>query len=378
MIKKIITALTLSVSFILSGCASPQGNAASETSAAVPKIPEAADTQTTNTVAVSAVTAHDDGSDLTDPNFTVLRIGTLGGPTTMGMVKLIEDDKNIGRFDVKIVTDPAEIVAGIVNGEFDIANVPANLAANLYNKTGAEVAVLAINTTNTLYVAESENSIKSVADLKGRKIYSTGKGATPQYALEYLLTKNGVNPGEVDVEYLSEASEVAARLVAEENAAAILPQPFLSVAALKNPALHAALSVGDEWNKVSDSPLVTGVTIVRKSVLGSDYDAVRAFADTLQDSVTWVTDPANATQAAGYIADLKIVPSAEAAQNSLPYCGITYIDGDELQTQLSAYLTILGGQNPDAIGGAVPADDFYADEPAAGTEESDAALKTAA
>ena len=52
------------------------------------------------------------------------------------------------------------------------------------------------------------------------------------------------------------------------------------------------------------------------------------------------------------------LPEAVAVK-AVPACNITFIEGDEMQQKLSGYLAVLLEQNPKAVGGALPGDDFY-------------------
>lgn len=202
-----------------------------------------------------------------------IKIGSLKGPTTMGMVKLMEDSEKgetENNYTVSMTGTADEIVTSIVKGELDVAAVPCNLASVLYNKTEGQISVAAINTLGVMYVVENGNDIKSVEDLKGKTLYTTGKGTTPEYVLNYILSENGIDvTKDLTVEYKSEATEVATVLAENEDAIAMLPQPFVTTAQAKNSNLRIALDMTEEWNKVqgnSGSALVTGV-VDRKSVV---------------------------------------------------------------------------------------------------------------
>ena len=112
----------------------------------------------------------------------------------MGMVKMMSDNdsKESPADTFELAAAPDEVSAKLVQGEVDIAAVPANLASVLYNKTNGGVQVLAVNTLGVLYIVEDGDTVHSIADLKGRTIYAGGKGATPEYALNYILEKNGL------------------------------------------------------------------------------------------------------------------------------------------------------------------------------------------
>lgn len=284
-----------------------------------------------------------------------IAVGALKGPTAMGMAQLLDDDS----YDFTIAASPDEIVPQIVQGNVDIAAVPSNLAAVLYQKTQKNVSVLAVNTLGVLYLVENGESIQSVEDLKGKTIYASGKGATPEYALEYVLSANGIDPEKnVTIEYKSEHAEVVAALANDQTAAGLLPQPFVTTALMKNDSLRVALDLNQLWQDgvSDDSQLVTGVVVVRNDYLKEHEADVDAFMDAYQASVEFVnSDP---DQAAKIIGAHDII-AEEVAKKAIPDCSIVFVEGEEMQTMLSGYLSTLEQQNPEMVGGQLPDDDFY-------------------
>ena len=139
---------------------------------------------------------------------STVRVAGLKGPTTMGLVNLLAMEENgtaSQKYDLQLYGAADEIVPKLIKGQVDIAAIPANLAATLYQKTNGGIQVMAVNTLGVLYVVEKGNTVHSFSDLKGRTILSTGKGTTPEYVLRYLLTKNGIDPDkDVKIEYYSE------------------------------------------------------------------------------------------------------------------------------------------------------------------------------
>ncbi len=293
---------------------------------------------------------------------TTIHIAGLKGPTTMGMVKLMSDaDAGTAKqeYQVEVYGTADEIVPKLVSGEIDLAAVPANLASVLYNRTEGAVQVAAVNTLGVLYVVENGDSIHSVEDLRGRTIYSTGKGTTPEYVLNYILLQNGIDPQQdVTIEFKSESTEVAALLAAGSDAVAVLPQPYVTAVQMQNSDVRTALDLSEEWDKVSeDSGLVTGVLVARKEFIEENPGA---FADFLADyaaSIAYVN--ANVPEAAELVAQYGIVEKAAVAEKAIPACNIVYLAGPEMQTRLAGYLQVLYDQNPEAVGGALPAEDFY-------------------
>lgn len=273
----------------------------------------------------------------------------------MGMAQMLDDNQ----YEFTISASPDEIVPMIVQGQVDIAAVPANLAAVLYQKTQKQVNVLAVNTLGILYLVENGNSIQSVEDLKGKTIYASGKGATPEYALNSVLTAHGIDPlSDVTIEYKSEHAEVVAALAADPTAVGLLPQPFVTSAVMKNDQLRVALDLNELWESGTEdgSRLVTGVAVVRKGFLEEHPKEVKAFMDAYRKSVDFVNED---TQAAAEIIGNHDIIAKEVAVKAIPECSIVFVEGKEMKTMLSGYLNTLLGQNPETVGGAVPDDDFY-------------------
>ena len=291
-------------------------------------------------------------------------VAALKGPTAMGMVKMMSDDaaSDAPVYGFNIFASADEITPKLVQGELDLAAVPANLASVLYNNTEGQVQVLAINTLGVLYIVENGDSIQSVADLKGKTIYASGKGSTPEYALRYLLSGNGIDPdADVTIQWKSEHSECVAALAADPAGIAMLPQPFVTTAQAQNENLRVALDITEEWDKLaeengSDAALLTGVVVARKEFVEQNPQLVGEFLSLYEKSVAFANEEVEET--AKLIGEYDIVPEAVAAK-ALPECNITFIEGAEMKAKLSAYLQTLMDQNPKAIGGAMPGDDFY-------------------
>ena len=290
-----------------------------------------------------------------------LRIAGLKGPTTMGLVHLLSMEKNgtaAMDYDLQLYGAADEIVPKLIKGNLDMAAIPANLAATLYQKTNGGIQVLAVNTLGVLYVVEKGDTVHSFADLKGRTILSTGKGTTPEYVLRYLLTKNGLDPDkDVKIEYYSEASEVTAQMAAtKKDAIAVLPQPYVTAAQMKDSELRVVLDLTKEWNKVCDTQLITGVTVVRTAYAEDHPDVVQAFLKDYEKSVNAANTDIDGT---ALCEEIGVVAKAAIAKKALPKCNIVYRRGEEMKKDISAYLQVLYDASPAAVGGKLPDDNFY-------------------
>lgn len=291
-----------------------------------------------------------------------VRIAGLKGPTTMGLVNLLDMEQQGTAaldYDLQLYGTADEIVPGLIKGELDMAAIPANLAAALYQKTKGGIQVMAVNTLGVLYVVEKGDTVHSMADLAGRTILSTGKGTTPEYLLRYLLEKNGLDPDkDVKIQYCSEATEVTAQMAAaQKDAIAVLPQPYVTAAGMKDPSLRVALDLTAEWDKVSDSQLVTGVTVVRTQYAQEHPDVVEAFLQEYAQSVRTANTDLDRT--AALCEQQGVVAKAAIAKKALPACNIVCRTGDEMQKDISAYLSVLCAADPAAVGGKLPDEGFY-------------------
>jgi NitT/TauT family transport system substrate-binding protein len=278
------------------------------------------------------------------------------------MVKVMEDnttDAAANHYTFTIAGAADEITAGLVKGDFDVAAVPCNLASVLYNKTKGQIKLAGVNTLGVLYIVETGDRIHSVADLKGKTIYSTGLGTTPQYTLNYILSANNIDPEkDVTVEYKTEATEVAALLSDSSDAIAMLPQPYVTTVMMNNDKIRIALDVAKEWDAVSKdgSSVVTGVVVVRSEFLEKNKDAFDAFLKEYEASAAYVNE--NTEDASALVEKFDIFKAA-VIKKAIPYCNITLLEGEDMKTKVNGYLTSLFNQNPQSIGGALPADDFY-------------------
>lgn len=292
----------------------------------------------------------------------VAKVTALKGPTGMGIVKMISDNNKEAEkdYDFSIIASVDEITPKLVNKEADIAAVPANLASVLYNNTNGQIVTLGINTLGILYIVENGNTINSVQDLKGKTIYASGKGATPEYGLNYILQGNGINPNsDVKIEYKSEHAEALAALLNDKNGIALLPQPFVTTALTKNPSLKVSLDLTKEWDKInkeSQSALLTGVIVARKEFIDKYPQKVNEFLDEYKKSVEFTNN--NIDEAAKLIAENGIV-TEEVAKKAIPACNITFIGGNEMKQKLNGYLQVLYNANPKSVGGKMPSEDFY-------------------
>lgn len=306
------------------------------------------------------------GEEVSEETGVEINIGVIQGPTAMGMIGLMDvaDNNDIGNdvYNFTIAGSPDELVPNIIQGNLDIAALPSNLASIVYNNTDGEVQVIAINTLGILHIVEDGETITNVEDLRGRTIYASGHSSTPEFVLNYILEGHGLDPqADVNIEWLAEHTEVVARLGMNEDAVAMLPQPFVTVAQTQNEGLRMALDLTAEWDNIqaeSDetSALIMGVLVARRDFIYENPEAIANFLERYAESVNFVNTDIEA--AADLLESYDLFP-APIARRAIPYSNVVFITGSEMQELFSGYLRVLFEQNPASIGGEMPSEEFY-------------------
>lgn len=292
------------------------------------------------------------------PNLMVM-----SGPTGVGAAKLLaqhdaaaEGEKILS--SATVVADNEAVTSALINGEADIAAIATNMASTLYNKMGGDIQVLAINTMGVLYILEKGNSVHSMADLKGKTIYATGKGANPEYILNHLLTSSGVSLDEVTINWMT-AQEVTAAMTQNTEAICMLPVPAATALMIKDADVRQAISLSEVWDQLGNGALSQGCIVVRKSYAQQNPQAVANFLKAYEASITYMQAEENRADAAALVAQYGITANAAIATKAIPQCNLTFVTGSEMKTILSAFLSVMHSANPASIGGALPKDDFY-------------------
>ena len=305
-----------------------------------------------------------------DETVETIRVGTLIGPTGMGMAYLMKQDADGASaydYDFQLMSAPENMAAQVISGSLDIAALPVNLAATLYKKTGGAYLISAVNTLGVLYILENGSTVSSVSDLAGKTLYCTGQGAMPQYVIEYLIQKSGlkvvyedsadVPSDSVRLVFMAEHAELAAAMASGSVALGMLPEPNVTSASVKNADLRVAVDITAEWNKTEEAPLIQGCIIVSKAFASDHPLAYEAFLGEYEASVGYVN--ANVAEAAELIQQFGILPAAAVAKAALPRCNIVFDNGASAKDGVKAILSVLFGYKPALVGGTMPDDEFY-------------------
>lgn len=300
------------------------------------------------------------GSDEPDFEPSTIRVAAMRGPTAMGLLQLMDaQERGEARnyYEFELLGSPDLVPPLLVQGEVDIAAVPGNLAAVLYNRM--DVQALAVVTLGVLHIVEIGDTIHSVEDLRGRTIYAHGQGITPEIALNYVLLQNGLTPGEdVTIEFRAEHAEIAALLQTGQAEIALLPEPFVSTVLAQVDGLRAALDLSAEWDRVQpDYGLMMSVVIARREFIEENPQAVAVFMEEYAASVAFVNR--NVAEAAQFAVDFDLIPNPAIAAAAIPRANIVFMTGEEMRRNLMGFYRVLYNSEPSLIGGEMPEEDFF-------------------
>lgn len=290
-----------------------------------------------------------------------IRFGVLKGPTGIGAAYLMEQDENgkaLNNYEFTVSAAPTDMVSALAAGELDMAAVPTNVACALYNKLSGGVQIAALNTAGVLYILENGNSVNSVADLKGKTLYATGKGSNPEFVLNYILESNGIEPEkDIKVEYL-DSEELATRAAAGDIDLCMLPVPNVTSVMLKNKDMRKALDLSAEWDKTENGGILTmGCVVVRTDFAKENKKAVENFLKEYEQSINYAKD--NPEKTGELCEKYGIVGAAAIGTKAIPDCNLIFVKGDEISKKLEGYYNVLYEADPTSVGGKLPAEDFY-------------------
>lgn len=295
-----------------------------------------------------------------------VRVGAIKGPTGIGMVKLMDDAAQgtaANDYEFSLVGEASEMITKVIAGEFDIACVPTNSAAIVYQKTQGAVKLLALNTAGVLHILQNTSNSEAMTqweDMKGKTIYCLGQGANPEYVLDYVLTGHGLDPdNDVNIVFCTAADEIIAACASGECDVCMLPEPAVSTLKAKVEGFTEIFDMTDAWDEVVDdgSMLTMGCVVVQTAFYEEHPEAVEKFLEEYEASINFVKE--NADQAVPMIVANEIVASEAIASAALPGCNLLFMSGQEMKNAVSGYYQVLFDADPTAVGGAVPNDDFY-------------------
>ncbi len=346
-ILKLTTLLTCLLILFTSFAACTAGKG-TET-APITTAPAAPDSSATEEATTAAVEADD----------TPLRVAVLNGTTGFGIAPLYRDLSE-GKVDdvnlsIDFYTDATLVSPLIISGTADVAAVPTNLASVLYNKTNGGIRVLAVNTLGVLYLIENGETVHSLSDLSGKTVYLPGQGTNPEYVFRALLRAGGGAELESSVTFdysYPSPDELTTAAATGKASLAVLPEPKVTAATMKNASLRVAVNFSDEWKKATGTELVQGCVIVRSEYADAHPAVIEKFMQRYEASVTKAASDVEG--AAADIVFAGIAPNEQLVKNALPKCNLVFLTGKPMEDSLSAFWGALYNIIPSSVGGKLP------------------------
>ena len=297
-------------------------------------------------------------TEVSEPYSPTIRIAAMRGPTALGLLPLM-DGQGQGSYEFELLGSPDEVPPLLARADVDIAVVPANLAAVLYNRMDGDVQALSVVTLGVLHIVDTTDTIHSIEDLSGRTIYLSGQGATPEFALNYVLTQNGLTPGvDVNIEFRTEHAEIAALLETGQAEIALLPEPFISTVLAQIDGLRLALDLTEEWDRVQqDYSLIMSVVLARREFVENNPTAITILMEEYANSIEFMTN--NIIEGAQLAADFGLIPNTTIGEAALPRTHLVFMTGEEMRRNLTGFYSVLYNAEPASIGGELVGENFF-------------------
>jgi NitT/TauT family transport system substrate-binding protein len=359
----VLLSVLLAAALVFSGCAGTSDQTQPASQSATDESADESSPETTSAVESEITTEPAETTAEEKPE--LIRVAALKGPTGMGMAGLADrsaNDELNYEYEFSFAGSPDDITAKLISGQLDIAALPTNLAAVLYQKMNQEIQLLAINTLGVLYILEAGDTVNSISDLAGKELLATGQGSVPEYVLDYLVSHPQNRPDKFKVTYKAEHAELATLAASGQADLVMLPEPFVTTVLSKRPDMRIALDLTREWQTIqteqgTEGDLAMGCLVVSRNFADKYPAALESFLEDYKESTEFTnSDP----QAAGVlIAELGILGDAGLAAKAIPNCYITMIAGDEMQPVLEPLLKTLLAANPQSVGGKLPDAGFY-------------------
>lgn len=299
----------------------------------------------------------DNGSKKSENTYT---LASLKGPSSIGLLPLIDSINNVENpsLEITISPEPLQVRKMMLEGTADFAILPSTTAALLYNK-GLDYQLIAIPIWGTLSLCGTDESINDWSDLKNKKVYLMAKGMTPDVLFRYLLKENDLQPYEdVELDYRFPTHiDLANAVIAGRADMAVLSEPYLSLALLKNNNLKRIFDLGDKWYELKEIPIAETALLCKKELLENNPEFVEKLLKIYSKSTDWVND--NLEEAASLAVKYGIVPDSVAALNSIPHSNLKLRLTKDVKDLVKQYLNVFYEMDSVIIGGKMPDEEFY-------------------
>ena len=303
-----------------------------------------------------------------------INVAALNGPSGIPMAYLFENKPQVSGadFQFQVVAGADVLLPKLLKGEIDVGILPPNVAAKVFTKNNGALMVAAVMGQGMLNLITKDETIVSLADLQGRTVNVAGQGATPEYMFRYLLKSNGITIAEdgaapdansVALDFSVPAAEIAAALLSDKIQYAVVPEPFSTVATTKDASVRRAINLQKEYAALNEAagkewenyPMT--VLVARKSLAETSPEILRGLLASAKNAVDWTV--AHPSEAGTLVQSHTLGLQAPIASKVIPNGAYVFVPATEARPQLEELFSIFLDFAPEAIGGALPSDDFY-------------------
>ena len=294
---------------------------------------------------------------ITDGGYT---IATLKGPSSMGMIKLIDSLSTLNNpaIKVEILDEPTQVRKMMLDGSADFAILPTTTAAILYNKE-VDYKLIAIPVWGTLYLAGSDTTKTSWEALRNKTVFVMGKGMTPDVLFRYLLQKNGIDPDkDINLDYRFPSHiDLANAVAAGQAELAVLSEPQLSLVLKGNNTIRPLMDLNLQWIEAEGMAMAQTAFLGKGSTLSDRPELTQKIISSYRASTEWTNMYPDS--AAALIVKYGILPDYSVALAAIPRSNLDFVEAGGISKRITDFLNVFYTMNPEITGGKLPDENFF-------------------
>ena len=291
-----------------------------------------------------------------------VRVKTYNGLPAISICKLIKEEENIKssyKTSYTIESNENKLLESLNKKQIDIALVPTDMAAKVYNKNSSYQICASIG-QGSYYLVTSDPEVTGFnSTLINKEIAIAGESSMTDNIVKAILKKNNIDETLVKFKYTNTVPELVKTLTLGEIYTGIVPETSLTSLLYKHSGLKILASTNDAYENTFD--ISEGYpqfsVIVRKDFAKNNKEYVNKFLSKLKESIEFVNN--NPLQAGAYGEELKIPIKPQILSKAIKRCNLKFIEIDKFKQNYKYFFEILYNYNNEAVGGTVPDESIY-------------------
>ena len=291
-----------------------------------------------------------------------VRVKTYNGLPAISICKLIKEEENIKssyKTSYTIESNDKKLVESLNKKEVDIALIPTDMAAKVYNKNSSYQIFASIG-QGSYYLVTSDPEVRGFnSTLINKEIAIAGENSMTDNIVKAILKKNNIDETLVKFKYTNTVPELVKTLTLGEIYTGIVPETSLTSLLYKHSGLKILASINDAYENTFD--ISEGYpqfsVIVRKDFAKNNKEYVNKFLSKVKESIEFVNN--NPLQAGAYGEELKIPIKPQILSKAIKRCNLKFIEIDKFKQNYKYFFEILYNYNNEAVGGTVPDESIY-------------------